>query len=108
MATPSKSSVAAASFLAAAKAAGFSVTIPQFPSGVVSVEKSFTPGDMDAFATCDMRAPGVLAKLGAKGGSQWGTDGGSVGGHSAIIHGRFKMNQSGVPLRLAAALAKLV
>lgn len=102
----SASASTASAFLASAQAEGFTVTVKN-PS-VVAVTKHFTPGDKDAFTSCDMMAPGVLDKLGAKGGSMWGTDGGSVGGAVALQNGRFTLNVSGVPKRITKALSKLL
>jgi hypothetical protein len=42
-----------------------------------------------------MFAEGVLSISGLKGGSVWGTDGGSVGGAVALQTGRFQLNKSG-------------
>ena len=71
---------------------------------IVSIVKHFTPGDIAAFRDCDMEAGGFLAMLNARGGSVWGTDGGSIGGAVAIQSGRFCLNVSGVPARVAAAV----
>jgi hypothetical protein len=100
-----KAKQTASTFLAAARAEGFFVTVKN-PS-VVCVHRTFRPGDSDAFVDCDMAAPGLLDKLGARGGSMWGTDGGSVGGAVALRSGRFALNVSGVPKRVTAALAKM-
>lgn len=102
----SKASDTAAEFLKAAQAEGFQVIVKN-PT-VVAIFKKFAKGDKDAFTSCDMMAPSILDKLGAKGGSMWGTDGGSVGGASALQHGRFTLNVSGVPKRVSAALSKLL
>ncbi len=72
-----------------------------------AVEKSFTPGDVQAFVTCDMDAPFLLALAPLRGGSVWGTDGGSVGGYSAVKHGQYVLNKAGQGARFVAALAKL-
>jgi len=101
-----KAQKTATEFLLAARAEGFSVTVKN-PS-VVCVHRTFTPGDDRAFVDCDMTAPGLLWRLGAKGGSMWGTDGGSIGGAVALRSGRFSLNVSGVPKRVAASLAKML
>ena len=93
-------------FLSAARAEGFVVTVKN-PS-VVSVSKSFTPGDKSVFTGCDMIASSILDKLGARGGSMWGTDGGSVGGAVALKSGNFSLNVSGVSKRVTTALSKLL
>lgn len=102
----SKATQTATSFLSAAHDEGFTVVIKQ--PGVVAVTKNFPKGDKDAFTQCDMAAPSVLGLLGAKGGSMWGTDGGSMGGQVALQNGRFCLNVSGVPLRVSAALSKML
>jgi hypothetical protein len=73
----------------------------------VSVTKHFTPGDKAAFCECDATAWGLLASLPGRGGSTWGTDGGSVGGHVALTHGRYELKRSCVGKRVADALALL-
>jgi hypothetical protein len=104
MKPPSKASETASAFLAAARAEGFQVIVKN-PS-VVTIFKKFPKGDKDAFVSCDMMAPGLLDMLGAKGGSMWGTDGGSIGGASALLQGAYSLNVSGVPKRVSASLAK--
>ena len=96
----------AQAFLNAAKADGFTPVIKT--SSVVAITKSFTPGDKDAFTDCDMTAPSLLDQLGARGGSVWGTDGGSVGGAIALNNGRFTLSVSGVPKRVTDALQKIL
>ena len=73
---------------------------------VVRISKIFTPGDKDTFTACDMLAGSVLAFAPLKGGSVWGTDGGSVGGHVALTRGEFVMNKSGDGKRFIAVLRK--
>jgi len=92
----------AITFLAAARAEGFAVTV-KTPT-VVCVSRLFRAGDKDVFTDCDMAAPGVLGILGARGGSMWGTDGGSMGGAVALQTGEFRLNVSGVPKRVTEAL----
>jgi hypothetical protein len=92
----------AAKFLSAARDAGYTVAVR---GTVVSIAKRFTPGDRDAFVACDGDYYGLLAMLPARGGSMWGTDGGSVGGYVALKDGAFVMNVSGVSARVAAAVA---
>lgn len=92
-------------FLAAAKAAGFRVSVEP---NMVRITKSFASGDNAAFVDCDMSYGSVLSLAPLKGGSVWGTDGGSVGGYSALTRGQFVMSKSGTAKRFTAALAKLV
>jgi hypothetical protein len=74
---------------------------------VLTIERRFTPGDKEAFTGCDMVAGSILGLSHARGGSQWGTDGGSVGGYSGLQKGHFYLNQSGVPVSFTKALKKL-
>lgn len=74
--------------------------------GVVAVEKTFTAGDRTWYCHIEMSANSALDRLGAKGGSRWGSTSDSVGGASALNSGRFALNQSGAPLRVIAALRK--
>jgi len=75
---------------------------------IVTLTKRFAAGDLAAFADCDMTAPSLLAQLPATSpGSTWGTDGASVGGYSAVKHGAYTLNRSGISKRIVAKLAKL-
>jgi hypothetical protein len=76
-------------------------------SGVVTVKKSFAPGDKDAYVGCDMMGPSVLDYAPGSGGSIWGTDGGSIGGMSGLNGGYYKLNKSGVNKNFCKALTKL-
>lgn len=64
---------------------------------VVTISRSFSPGDTSAFVDCDMVAGTYLSELPAtSSGSTWGTDGGSIGGAVAVKTGRFSLNRSGI------------
>lgn len=74
---------------------------------IVTVSKRFAPGDRSAFVDCDMMAGGYLAELPQTSpGSMWGTDGGSIGGYSALATGVFTLNRSGISKRVIAQLAR--
>lgn len=92
----------AADFVAAARKAGYTVRID---GTIVSITKHFAANDRAAFVECDSEYYGILSMVPARGGSMWGTDGGGVGGYSAMLHGCFTMKQSGVGARIAAAIA---
>lgn len=92
----------AAEFVAAARKAGWIVTVKE---SIVTISKHFAANDRAAFVACDSEYYGILTMVPARGGSIWGTDGGSVGGYSAMLHGFFTMHQSGVGKRVAAAIA---
>jgi hypothetical protein len=94
----------AESFLSAARADGWAFDVT---GQTVSIVRHFAPGDHAAFCDCDASAYGLLASLPGRGGSIWGTDGGSVGGHVALTHGRYELKRSCVAKRVAAALALL-
>ena len=88
----SKAKEQAKAFADAAAQYGFSW---EARGSVVTISATFAPGDKEAFTRLDMMAGSVLALAPLKGGSVWGTDGGSVGGYSALTHGKFVMNKSG-------------
>lgn len=90
-------------FLSAAREHGFTVSIAS--ENVVRITKAFAPGDNDAFIACDMFGGNVLALAPLRGGSVWGTDGGSVGGAYALNHGRYTLNKSGTSKRFMRLLA---
>lgn len=94
----------AQAFVAACREHGFTWSAS---ASVVRISKEFTPGDGYAFADCDMVAGDILALAPLKGGSVWGTDGGSVGGHVGLTHGRYELKKSGTGARFLAALNKL-
>jgi hypothetical protein len=74
---------------------------------IVTITKSFTPGDKNGFCDCDGEYYSILSLAPLKGGSIWGTDGGGIGGMSALNSGFFKMNKSGSGKRFLNELAKL-
>lgn len=78
--------------------------------GILTIHHRYPGGDvMEWFRYCDMSYYSVLGLLPRTSpGSDWGTDGGGIGGMSAINGGRFHMNRSGGSKRVLAALAKLV
>jgi len=96
-----KMSLAASKFFAAAFAAGFHVTTRE---NIVTITKHFTPGSQSEFVAIDQEYYGILSMVPARGGSMWGTDGSGVGGYSAMLHGLFQMNISGVSKSFIAAL----
>jgi len=84
---------------------GFTVEVS---AGILRVSKRIIPGDNASFADADMSVYSVLELLPRTSpGSDWGTDGGSIGGMSAMNSGRFHMNRSGGSARVLKALASL-
>lgn len=104
MANPTKALLEAQKFAALAKLHGFKWEVR---NSVVTITRAFSPGDKDAFTDCDIVASAVLANAPLKGGSVWGTDGGSVGGHVGLTTGRFVMHKSGDGVRFLTALSKI-
>jgi len=78
-----------------------------FTPSVIRVFKTIPIGDHIAFRECDMMVGSVLSKAPLRGGSEWGTDGGSIGGMTAINTGKFQMNKSGSGKAFINALAKI-
>ena len=74
-------------------------------NSIVGVSRKFSPGDKQAFCECDMMAGSVLDVIPQRGGSQFGTDGGSVGGAIALQKGFFEMKATGCSKTVVAALA---
>lgn len=96
----------AARFLTECREAGFTVS---GGAGIVSISKSFTPGDRAAYVECDGTGPLLLAMVPKTGpGSTWGTDGGSIGGFSGLTNGHYRLKSSGCSRRFTAALVKLL
>lgn len=95
---------AAAAFAAKAKELGF-----RFEANMnrVAITKLITPGSREEFANADMSYDSVLGLAPLRGGSVWGTDGGSVGGMSALNSGQFRMNKSGTGANFLKALIAL-
>lgn len=103
----SKAKEQAQAFLAKAQQHGFTVQCKG--QTVVTIHKTFAPGDLHAFAEADMDAYTVLSYAPLKGGSVWGTDGGSVGGSVGLKNGHYTLNKSGDNgVRFTAALRKLL
>lgn len=76
---------------------------------ILTITKKIIPGDRESFCTADMEYGSILGLLpSTSAGSSWGTDGGGIGGMSAMNSGNFRMNKSGGSKRVLSALAKLV
>jgi hypothetical protein len=81
---------------------------PTVRGSVISIAKAFNPGDTQAFVDCDAMAYDILDMAPLKGGSIWGTDGGSVGGYVAVKNGQYVLNKSGNGKRFISALQKIL
>jgi hypothetical protein len=96
--TANKTMTAARKFVAAAREAGWKISSRE---NVVTITKALTKeghsweASRRQFVELDGQWYGILSILPHKG-SIWGTDGSGVGGYSAMLHGLFTMNVSGV------------
>ena len=98
-----KTMTAAREFVTAALSAGWKISSRE---NIVTITKHFAPNDRDAFVQLDGEYYGILSLVKARGGSMWGTDGSGVGGYSAMTHGCFTMNVSGVSKPMIDAIYK--
>lgn len=86
---------------------GFRVSVVE--NRLLRIDKEFTPGDLDAFRKCDTTYYWVLSLLPRTSpGSDWGTDGGGVGGYVAHKSGQFHMYRSGGNKNILRALARML
>jgi len=98
-----KPSEIADEFLTACEANGFTAEVHD---DILSVSRSFRPGDNAAFIEADGYGPMVLGIVPqTRPGSVWGTDGGSVGGHVALESGAYRLNASGRNKNVLKAIA---
>jgi len=75
---------------------------------ILTIYKTFTPGNNDELVTADMEYGSILGLLPrSRPGSDWGTDCGGMGSIEALKTGHFTMNKSGGNKRVLNALAKL-
>ena len=95
----------AQAFVSACTARGFKWSL--LGSGV-RITKTFTPEDKAAFSDADMYAYHILALAPLRGGSVWGTDGGSVGGHVGLKNGEYVLSKTGTGANFIKALSRLV
>jgi hypothetical protein len=76
--------------------------------GILTISKYIKPNNNDSFVKADMEYYGILSHLKrTSAGSDWGTDGGGIGGLNAMKTGRFVMNRSGGSKMVLKALAKM-
>ena len=79
-------------FVNKCKALGWSYTTR---GSIVTIQKNFPIGDKNAYSDCDMESYSLLSMVPLKGGSIWGTDGGSIGGMVGLNGGYYRLNKSG-------------
>ena len=70
---------------------------------ILTLTKRIPIGDSLAFADAETDCS-IIYDLPSGCGSVWGTDGGSIGGMSALNTGRFRLNRSGVQKRILKAI----
>lgn len=105
MAKLSKNQEIAQNFIQKCKEYGFSFKVRDT---VVSVSKTIATNNSEAFATAENQSSSLLIDIPmTTPGSVWGTDGGSIGGLSAMQTGAFSMNQSGCSKRVLNAIRKM-
>lgn len=74
---------------------------------IVTIQKTFTPGDKDAYVDCEIDSYELMSLVPLTGGSTWGTDSASVGGYAGLNGGYYRLNKSGsTGLRFIKALSK--
>jgi hypothetical protein len=106
MKTATKTSKIARNFVKAALSAGWRISSRE---NVVTITKGFTAElhgreqSRREFVQLDGEYYGIMSILPHKG-SIWGTDGSGVGGYSAMLHGVFTMNVSGVSDKMIDAI----
>jgi hypothetical protein len=94
----------ASKVISKARETGFTVSVS---GSVLSVRKSFTPGDSDAYTMAECDANSILGMVKrTEPGSTWGTDGGSIGGHVGLKGGYMELHKSGCSKRILSAIAK--
>lgn len=95
----------AAEVMRLAREGGFHVSTRS--GSVVTVHKTFTPGDAKAFCEAEGLANSILGKLPVlrSQSSVWGTDGASIGGAGSLQKGYFTLHKSGVQKRVLAAVS---
>lgn len=102
----SKSMIQAEQFVDAVKSAGWEIS--RVGGSIVTISKRIEPNNNKEFCAADMEYYGLLSLAPGKGGSIWGTDGGGIGALSAMKHGMFVVNKSGVQSRFINALKKII
>jgi hypothetical protein len=97
----------AAKFVAECRQDGWKISL-RGDDRIVTITKHFEANNREQFVKLDGDYYHLLCLVPCSGGSMWGTDGSGIGGYSAMLHGVFTMNVSGVKTQFAAALAKIL
>lgn len=74
---------------------------------ILTLTKRIPIGDVRSFADAEADCS-IIYDLPGGCGSVWGTDGGSIGGMSALNAGRFRLNRSGVQKRVLKSIRALI
>ena len=85
---------------------GVSIERIEASSGLLTLSKGFQAGSSRGFTDAESDVGVIYYAPQTQAGSTWGTDGGSIGGHSAMLNGMMRLNRSGVSKRWLAKLAK--
>ncbi len=91
-----------------AKAREYGLTIRTSSTGLITLEKLFTPGSAGAYARVEGEVSLIYEVPQTQAGSTWGTDGASIGGAVALQNGKMVLNRSGCSKRFLAKLQKLM
>jgi hypothetical protein len=91
-----------------AKAREYGLTIRTSSTGLITLEKLFTPGSAGAYARVEGEVSLIYEVPQTQAGSTWGTDGASIGGAVALRNGKMVLNRSGCSKRFLAKLQKLM
>lgn len=76
---------------------------------ILTIHKTFTPGDNSAYCDADSEYFEVFDLLkSTRAGSVWGTTSDGVGGYSGLTGGYYTANKSGGDKRVLSALNKLL
>lgn len=99
-----------ADFAAKCKERGITIDVH---GGILRLSQRFQAGSNEAFTNAETDVSIIYEAPQTEPGSTWGTDGGSVGGASAMSTGLFYLNRSGVSKRwlkglTSATIATLV
>jgi hypothetical protein len=74
---------------------------------ILTLSKLFTPGSKEGYTAAETDVS-LIYEAPGKGGSIWGSDGGSMGGAIGLQQGRMHLNKSGVPKRWLDKLVKAI
>jgi hypothetical protein len=75
-------------------------------SGILTLSKPFPAGSLEGFTEAESAVSILYSVPTSSAGSVWGTDGGSVGGYSAVQSGMMTLHKSGCAKRFLKALSK--